>query len=119
MLIYTFIGIGEFQVGFQQDDECQSRNVTIGRPYVLNCPPHTKPYGQEYKWVVEPLEIWKAGYPLDRIFTSPNGSLMFSYVKKSDISFINAKGGLSCGLVVDLKIVPSVSVKLVSNGKGM
>ena len=58
---------------YREEDDCQYRNVTVGMPFSLDCPPHTREYGQQYKWVVKPLEVWKTGYPSDRLFQAPNG----------------------------------------------
>ena len=114
------LGLGEFKEPYAIDDKGMVRNITIGQPFELKCPPHTDGNGMDYRWATPPLNFLNPGTPNERVFLSDHdGTLYFSYITANDVKEINQIGGLSCILSLDYSILEaSVKITLRSDGKG-
>ena len=70
-----------------------NQKVNLGQPFSFQCPDHNPNYGATYSWVgdrnIQFLRNKRRG-------VSPDGSLLFSFVTKKDISEISDSNGIRC-----------------------
>ena len=110
--------IGRFLEG--EDSPPLEVEVTIGRPVIVPCPKHRYSYGQYYSWGSKDSSRINS-ISLDETkhrFVTQNGTLVFSWVKKEDVTFVNAYNGVSCAIEGGSTIHRSRKIRFKVVGKG-
>lgn len=97
--------MGQFAIGARYNDPPRYHNPTVGRKYLINCPPHTKGYGTKIAWGIVPdntriPQYWGNGKPAKRGFpVSVTGQFAYSFITLDDIKMSRDVGGIRCILI--------------------
>lgn len=119
--------MGRFNVGSTEKKAPRLYNPVVGKSFSIECPPHTKGYGTQYRWGYLPTsttqrtpEWWYPGNPNERVFPDYNtGKLWWSVVTYDDIKQSNDIGGIRCILVNNDKFEFSNQQKLFQSAGGI
>ena len=110
-------------VGKFADKTKRTRNVVIGRPLEIECPPHEFTQHAVYKWggTGTVTGTWFFNDKPNALVLR-DGRLFFSHVTKEDVKFISRKDGIRCLLEAnhdsDIRIEQSGLFELnVTGGK--
>ena len=71
-------------------------NVTLGEPFVYNCPPHEYSYGVVFSWGNSDSNGRHTFARNDRRSISSNGTLYITSLTKEDINEIESYKGIRC-----------------------
>merc|ERR1719494_115634 len=108
--------MGVFTAGNRFHNVQRKLYPTVGKKFFIECPPHSKGYGNKYRWGVVPRSLspqyWLAGRPFDHIFPMSDGRLAYAVVKLSDIKQSRDIGGVRCILLNYGIITASVQMML-------
>jgi len=115
--ILSLTVMGEFFPPGRYQDPPIKLNPTIGRNYVIKCPPHISGYGTKIKWgtVNENFftpSYFKAGRPHKGGFPMSGARFAFSYVTRDDFILSKDVGGMRCIMVNFGFIVASAQMVL-------
>ena len=95
-------------------------DVTIGRTVIIACPEHGYSYGQFYSWAAKDLVAnRRVGVTETRHrFVTSNGTLIYAWIKTSDVASVNQFNGVSCYMEGGNTVERSRKMKFRITGKG-
>ena len=116
--------MGYFLKGSRYNDNTIKLYPTVGRNFIIHCPPHTTGYGTKIKWGIVPQntnspQYWKIASPAKRGIPMSNGQFAYSYVTMDDIKQSRDFGGIRCILVNYGLISASAQIVLWQPYKGI
>ena len=111
--------VGKFKE--KEDSPPLEREVTIGKPMTVHCPEHRYSYGQYYSWGSKESggsNSISLSETRNR-FTTPNGTLVFTWLSADNVKLVNTFDGVSCKMEGGNTIYRSrkINFKVVGQGE--